>query len=287
MNGIVALTADAYHADTVADRPSLSASIAKILCDRTPLHAWTAHPRLNPNFVREEKDAFDLGTIAHALILQGDTATEVLDFPDWRTKIAKEAREASRAAGKTPILAKHWSTVRRMVEAAVAQIDSHEADPALFAPGLPEQTIVWDEDGVTCRARIDWLHDDRRAIDDYKTTSASADPAAWCRTMLNMGGDIQQAFYRRGMRALFGQNPEWRFIVQETYPPYALSVVSLAPDALALAEKKVERAIETWRRCLATDTWPGYTTRIAYAESPPWAEAQYLEREAMEEEVAA
>ncbi len=287
MTGLRAVSADDYHADRILDRPSLSASIGKLLCDRTPLHAWTAHPRLNPNFAREEKDAFDIGTIAHALILQGETATEVLDFPDWRTKLAKEARDEARAEGKTPILAKHWETVQRMVEAAVAQLDAHEADPPVFAPGQAEQTIVWEEDGVTCRARVDWLHDDRRAIDDYKTTSASADPAAWCRTMLNMGGDVQQVFYQRGMRALFGENPEWRFIVQETYAPYALSVVSLAPDALALAEKKVERAIEMWRRCLATDTWPGYTTRVAYAASPPWAEAQYLEREAMEEEVPA
>ena len=53
--GIYGMSEDCYHADP-ADAPSLSASIAKILIAETPLHAWTAHPKLNPNFVREEKD---------------------------------------------------------------------------------------------------------------------------------------------------------------------------------------------------------------------------------------
>lgn len=281
--GVHAFSEADYHADRVAGPPSLSASIAKILCDRTPLHAWTAHPRLNPNYAPEDKEAFDIGTVAHAALLHSDTAIDVLDFPDWRTKDAKAARDLARADGKTPILAKHWDQVQRMVDAAVAQINSHEADPPLFAPGIAERTLVWDEDGVTCRARIDWLHDDRRAIDDYKTTSASADPKKWVRTMLGFGGDVQAAFYLRGLAAVTGTAAtlgvaDFRFVVQETAPPYALSVVSLAPDALALAAAKVQHAIDTWRTCLATDTWPAYPTKVAYAESSAWAEADWLER---------
>src|SRR5260221_5320495 len=41
-----------YHADCCAV-PSLSSSIVKLLDQQTPLHAWQAHPRLNPRF--EEK----------------------------------------------------------------------------------------------------------------------------------------------------------------------------------------------------------------------------------------
>jgi len=81
--------------------------------------------------------------------------------------------------------------------------------------------------------------------------------------------------------------PDFRFVVQETYPPYQLAVVSLAPSALALADAKVKRALAMWKECLATDRWDGYPDEIAYIEAPAWAEAQWLEREGHELEEAA
>ena len=47
--GVYSLPDDAYHADPCPG-PSLSSSVAKLMLDRSPLHAWHAHPRLNPNF---------------------------------------------------------------------------------------------------------------------------------------------------------------------------------------------------------------------------------------------
>src|SRR3979411_2799004 len=57
-----------YHADP-CERPSLSSSIAKILIEKTPRHAWTAHPWLNPNFVPKQDSKFDLGSAVHELML--------------------------------------------------------------------------------------------------------------------------------------------------------------------------------------------------------------------------
>lgn len=273
----VTLSPEEYHADP-CPAPSLSASIIHVLCSQSPLHAWAAHPKLNPDWQPEEAEHFDTGKIAHALMLEGEHIARVIDFPDWRKKEAKEARDMARAEGKVPILAKHWADVQAMVKAANIQLEHHKN--IFQAPGGAEQTIIWQEDGVNCRARLDYLPDSHRWIDDYKTTGATANPEVISRTLFSNGWDIQAAFYIRAVKALDPKcEPLFRFCVQETYPPYALSVVALGDDVLMLAEKKILYALETWRECLKTGIWPGYPTQICYATLPAYEEARWLQRE--------
>jgi len=290
--GIYDLPASLYHADPCPD-PSLSSSIAKLICLSSPAHARQAHPRLNPAAVADEAEHFDIGTAAHAVLLEGKDAVEVIDAKDWRTNAAKEARDLARAAGKTPLLAKTWADVKAMVAAARGQLDHHiDGGAQMFTAGEPERTIIWNDDGVWCRARLDWLRPNQRrvrdvvdmgpewAIDDYKTTSASANPDAWTRTMFSSGFDIQAAWYRRGLKRLMPDvDVTFRFAVQETYPPFALSVIALGPDAMTIAEKKCLYALDAWRACLQDGAWPTYAHRTCYASMPPWHEEWWLERE--------
>ena len=85
---------DQYRADP-CPQPSLTQSIAKVILDHSPLHAWHAHPRLNPRFVQDEEKKFDIGNTAHALLIGRGKSIAVIDADDWRTKAAKEAREAA------------------------------------------------------------------------------------------------------------------------------------------------------------------------------------------------
>jgi hypothetical protein len=269
-------------ADYLADpcpEPSLSSGVAFQLCSASPEHAWTAHRRLNPVYLQGEDEKFDIGTAAHALLLEGSAAVEVIDAKDWRTAAAREARDAAREAGKIPILTARWSNVEALVRSTQNRIAAHQARPTPFTVGDAEQTLIWREGAIWCRARLDWLHKDHATVDDLKTTSATANPEVWTRTMFGMGYDIQAAFYMRGLRAVFGTRPAFRFVVVETFPPYGLSVVSLAPDALEMADRKVAYAIERWTTCLATDTWPAYTQEVCWAEAPPWEVGRWAERE--------
>lgn len=282
---ILSMPSETYHADP-CDQPSLSASIAKLLITGSPAHAKAAHPKLNPDLVTTEETKFDIGTVAHALLLEGRDAVQVIDAPDWRSKDARALRDHARANGQTPLLAGQWSEVQAMCQATRAQLDKIECEPALFTDGLPEQTLIWhdDEFHVDCRARLDWLRDDLTAIDDFKTTSRSANPEGWTRsTLFSIGADVQAAFYLRGLAANGGSlDADFRFVVQETFAPYALTVVSLGPDVMALAEKKVRYALAVWAKCLRDDEWPAYPLRVCFAELPPWEESRWLERELRE-----
>ncbi len=286
--GVHAVRAFDYHQDEIADTPSLSSSIAHLLIHATPRHAWTAHPRLNPDWQPDERNVFDRGDAAHQVILEGDWSNiATVDAKDWRTKDAANQRDLARERGQTPLLAHQVECVRDMVNAVRDQLAHHDATPPLFTAGKPEQTIVWEEPGgVVCRARVDWLRDDLAAVDDLKTTAKSAHPDAYSRALFGVGGDVQVAFYLRGIHALTGAVPAWRWVVVENTPPYALSVISPGPDVLELGRRKVDRAIALWRECLERDEWPAYPTRVTYANVPAYEEARWLEREA-EEQVAA
>lgn len=279
--GIHTIAAAKYHADP-AGKPSLTASIADVLVNQTPLHAWNAHPRLNPNFHREEKTAFDLGSIVHALILEGDSSrVEVIDAADWRKKDAQEQRDSARARGLIPILEKDWERVEEMTAAIRAQLGRRQDEIPLFSDGKPEQTLVWEERGVTCRSRLDWLRDDHLSIDDLKTTARTANPVDWNQnTLWNIGADIQVAFYLRGLKKVTGiRDAMFRYVIAEASPPYAISVLSPAPSMLELGKAKVERAIDMWRECVAKDEWPGYPDSVYHAEPPPYVEMRWLEKD--------
>lgn len=275
--GIVQMRAAAYHADPCPS-PSLSASIAHILLTQSPRHAWTAHPKLNPSAVHEESEQFDLGTAAHAYLLEGESNIVLIDAADYRKAETRVIRDQARREGKIPILRHRWDDVRAMATRARSQLAAQEYPEPLTA-GKAEQTLIWQEGDLWCRARLDWLHDDHTVIDDYKTTGGSAEPAAWIRGSLFANGyDLQAAWYARGVKALTQEEATFRFVVQENYPPYALSVVALGPDVLALAAQKVETALRLWRECLATNAWPGYPTRTCWAELPPWEEQRWAQR---------
>jgi PDDEXK-like domain of unknown function (DUF3799) len=279
------IDAAAYHRDDVADVPTLSSSIAKLLCTASPAHARAAHPKLNPNYETSEESKFDLGTAVHSLILEGIDCAHVVHAANWTTNAAKEERAWARENGKTPLLVKEWDRARQMVAAAETQLDAYNLSPRPFTDGRPEVPLVWETDGVACRALIDWLHDDAVAVADYKSTSASAHPAAWPKTAMGIGAELQVAMHSAGVEAVYGRRPVWLYIVQETYPPYALQVIEPDESWMTIGQSKLEHALDIWRRCLAADDWPAYPAQVARVAMPGYAEARWSEL--LEAEIAA
>ena len=95
-NGVYTIPLSEYIADP-APCPSLNASTAHTILTESPYHAWIGHPRLNPNYVREESSRQEMGSIAHAVLIDGDESkVMVIEADDWRTKAAKEEREVAR-----------------------------------------------------------------------------------------------------------------------------------------------------------------------------------------------
>lgn len=295
--GIYEMTADQYHADPCPE-PSLSSSIAWLLL-KAPAKAAFKHPRLNPQHVEEESEDFDIGQVSHEIVLRGlrGRVRVVTGFTDWRTKEARELRDQVRAEGCIPLLEKTWRHVHAMTRATRAQLDAHADGRRMFQGGQAEQVLVWTEQvgrrTVWCRAMLDYLRTvptPRGAsieIDDYKSTRASANPADLARSMPNGAWPLQAAFYSRGVEVLQGVKPTFRFCVQECFEPYLLSVIACNPSLEMLAEvKQYHRAVERWAVCLEDGVWPGYGTRTAFIDLPPWVEQAALDQELRDEQEA-
>lgn len=277
-----------YFGDPCVE-PSLSQSIAKILIDRSPLHAKLEHPRLCPATTDDDEaekyvKAQAIGNAAHKIILGRGKEIDELQYPDFRTKEAKLARDMASAAGRVPILQKHMTDAEQMVAAAWSQLQHHEAKDAL-TNGSGEVALIWQEDGIWFRSLVDWLTHDLRAVYDYKSGGVSVAPHVIGMRMVDQGWDVQGAMIERGLDVL---DPEgagrrrFRFIAQENTAPFALTVCQLSESVMTMGRKKLQAAVNIWRQCIETNQWPAYINRVISPEYPGFKENQWLDREVNE-----
>ena len=279
---MLTISAETYHAG-LDDKPALSSSIAKILLKQSPHHAWLEHPRLNPEYAPKERSTFDIGTAAHAMLLEGANKMAVCDYQDWRTNAAKNDRDAARAAGKVPVLPSQYKDIQAMVLAAKEAIAGNIDLGYLLSEGKPEQSFFWREGDTECKARLDWVSDDCKLILDYKTTDI-ATPEAWMRSIPSQGYDIQAAWYPRALRSYSEMPADFVFMVQETSAPYSCYFVGMSPAYLEIGNAKVDAALKIWSECMKTDQWPDYPRRIMYPDPTQWALMDAEEKMAISKE---
>jgi len=275
--GIYEMPPDDYFADPTPV-PSLSHSIAKKLLHQSPKHAYAAHPRLGGGLDDTPSSAMDDGSIVHAMLLGKGSDIAPINADDFRTKAAKEARDAARAEGKIPVLSHKLASLKMCAAAAKDQIMAHPDLRGFFEPGRSEAVLAWQEGDTWCRGMIDRLPDDQRLpVFDLKLTGLSAAPEEWERRMVREYA-TQDAFYMRGLKAIGQPRPAFLFIVIEFDAPYGLSVMASAPSLRAYAEAEIERALHVWDNCMKTQNWPGYPQFTAHVEVPAWLSMRQEER---------
>lgn len=286
---LVSIPENQYHADP-CEKISLSNSIAKILVDKTPQHAWLKHPRLGGKSTEDEEESnqkFDLGKAAHALLLEGINKMGVVDHPDWRTKEAKNMRDYFRHEGKLPLLRHQFNDVVAMANAAREYLKTLDFNINLSS-GFAEQTLIWDEEeDYPKRARLDWISSDRKIVLDYKTTAGGLRYDELARHIEAMGYDIQDAFYSNGVKQLTGKNPKFIFLFQEKEAPYLCQAIELDAGFKYLGTEKFSYAVNLWEHCMseygANNPWPGYMNKVIAIEPPQWSTAKWDERIELEQ----
>lgn len=284
------MAASDYFADP-APEPSLTQSIAKVLIEQSPAHAWLAHPRLGGSTARDEgyDKKLAIGNAAHKLVLGRGKEVVIIEANDFRTKDAQQTRDAIAAEGKVPILAKHHKQAREMCGAIkwqLAMTPGCENEKA-FSRGDGNSEVVLiarDESGIWLRSMVDWMCSPR-VLYDLKTGGMSASPYAIPSRMVDAGWDVQAAMQERILNIL---DPEgagrrtFRFVAVENEPPYALTVNELSESVMTMGRKKLQYAIDMWSTCMASGKWPAYPPKIFRPEYPGYLENQWLEREGVE-----
>ncbi len=251
-----------YHSDC-ADEPSLSSSIAKLLLERPPYWAWAAHPKLNPEWKQPEpKAAFDIGSAAHALLLEEGAGIEMVEADNWLTKAAKEQRDALRAKGITPVLTKDFERTLEMSRVASEFLKEYGID---VSKTDNECTMIAEVDGVLCRTRADIFMTGR--IIDYKTTGVSLD--VFNKQASKFGYDLQAVLYLN-VAAELNLACEWAFLVQETTAPYPVQMFKPTREFLEVGRRKLMQALSIWSECMLLGEWPGYPRDVQLLDAMPW-----------------
>ena len=247
------VTSEDYHSD-----PALGSTSLKTLATRTPAHwKWEQeHP--------VQKDAYDIGTLAHSLILEGDDSKhEVIDVPDKRGNKWTIPADKARNEGRIPLLPKEWADIVGMRDSVMAHPDAKR----LFTGHRAEESVFWEEDGLPLKCRPDaWLPN---TLTDLKT-GRSADPNEFGKVAAELGYHQSAAHYKDGVRTLTGEDLPFRFVLVEKTAPYFVSVVELDWEAIDLGRGLNERAKRIYRECSEADHWPGYPTTFDVA-LPNWA----------------
>lgn len=262
-----------YHADPVPGG-SLSCSGAKLLLPPNcpAIYRWHQdHPR-------PPKKAFDLGHAAHKLVLGVGPELVIVDADNWKTKAAQAQRDQAHEEGKVPLLADDHDRVLGMANI----IRQHDIAGRLFRPGCgrPEQSLFWTDPrtDVWRRARLDWLpnpSDGRLIIGDYKTTE-HADLDAIQAAINNYRYHMQAAQYCDAATELgLHDNPAFLLIFQEKNPPYLITPVEINAESVGWGRTLNRQALDIYRQCRETNTWPGHTDGIALVGLPPWQLRRY------------
>ena len=278
--GFHQMDAATYHADP-APTPSLSSTLAKVITSKSPLHAWHACRRLNPDYVSVERKAFDIGTAAHRALL--GVGEDYVAIPGEllaangaaSTKEAKAFILNARASGRTPLKSEEVDQVEAMRAAAVAKLNSYGIH---LDPARSELAAFAEIDGVWCRALFDNAPaDPRQPLYDYKTCE-DASPEACLKSIINYGYDVQAAHYLAVWKAITGEDRAFTFIFQEKPAPHEVTLIRLSGSFRDLGENRATRARKLWRECITTNNWPGYPAGVHEVDAPAWLiEREYQE----------
>ena len=170
-------------------------------------------------------------------------------------------------------------------EAAIAMHDALRAHPTasaiLSSDGPREVTGVWQDKatGLWCRLRPDLLIEApettrsvyHHSVVNLKTTGKSAAPGDYERDSNRLGVHFKAAFYRMGVRELWGLEPQNFFYpVVESHAPHEVIVYRLHEDAMDVGEAEVREALTMLARCLESGEWPGYGRLVHDLSLPEW-----------------
>jgi exodeoxyribonuclease VIII len=256
------LTNAEYHAS-----PAISKSGLDLIRKAPALYRWR---QANPI---EQTPAMRLGTLTHTVVLEPDLfERETAVRPegiDRRTSAGKLAwaEFELEAAGREIISEEEWTKLAAIRDA----VRSHPAaSKALAGSPVIEQSIFWDADDIACRCRPDCVTE-RGVIVDLKTTR-DASPEGFAKSVAQYRYHVQAAFYSDGYKAAFGEAPRgFVFIAVETEPPYLVAVYVASETMTSRGRIEYQADLDTFRECLASDCWPGYSSSPLTLDLPKWA----------------
>lgn len=252
---VLGLDEATYHA-----HPALSSTQVKWLLDCPARYKWNlAHPPA-------PKPAWDLGSAVHSKVLGTGWEVEEVEFDNWTTKAAREARDAAYAEGRIPLLSKDLAVANAMAESVLAH---PEAKRRLEHGNSEVSVFATDpETDIEMRCRFDRLEESHLWAVDLKTMAGAATVAGFSKAVADFRYDVSRGHYLDTMQLATGERPEMLFIAIEKEPPYFVAVFRLSNDEIEMGETEARAARAKLRACLDADIWPARGADVQITQAP-------------------
>lgn len=194
--------------------------------------------------------ALRFGRAIHELIC--DPATSSIVVYECRRAGKDWESFAAMNADKTILSEKEHAHAMEMR----AAIEQSEVARDIFKRGRGESTVIWDDDGIRCKGRIDWITPDGGLV-ELKTANRVT-PRSFASSCVSLLYHAQLAFYDHGLRLAQGFTPPSRTIVAiEKKPPYDVVVYRVGTEVIEAGTRKVIAWLDTLKRCRDAGQWPG------------------------------
>ena len=260
MSIVYDMPSDEYHAHEALGSTSITA-----LSD-PELSLSDVYYRLHN---REQKPEYDVGTLGHALILEGsvEDVITLVPYDSYRTKAAREARDEAYKAGLIPVNETEATTMLDPLYAMRDEVMNHPIAGELLTGGRAEVSLFWEQDGIPCKGRLDYWKPDQGVVVDLKLLRSAA-PNDVRKQISDLGYYIQHTHYLNGLQQLTGFRPDWYFVTVAKDAPYSVSVHRMHPSTEDPAQMRIQYALERYKQATADNQWPGYTAVYEHSLTP-------------------
>ena len=231
---------------------------------------------------RDDSPAFAFGSLAHTGRLEPEQlAQRYVVIPDFHLEeanvTAKGERSDSKMTGyykgkladfkklhpdKQEVSVEWMQRMKDMIQ----NLDDHPVAGKLFAQGVSEVTIIWDDKktGLRCKARLDWVSGPTpgmtvpefikaaKAIVDLKTTE---DIIGFNLSKFNY--HTQAGMYLEGWKTLTKKITPFFFAAAEKSPPHAIRCAPASQAAVKTGQDEVAYLLGQVKQAQETDEWPG------------------------------
>lgn len=205
---------------------------ADLALSRSDIVRLNLSPLLYKEHVDKDKPEYRVGRALHALVLEGTPLT--VNESDGRTK-AGRTFQAEYPDAVTPVIAEMINSMAKQCR-------------PFFQEGQAEVSFFWENDGIMCKVRPDWISNG--IVYDFKTTRQSLEDFHW--DVKKFCYDVQHVHYLTGVEQYLPVST-FRFIVVEKTVPHRIGIFEI--EDLERARAMIEKGLKVYRECQLTGIW--------------------------------
>ena len=230
------------------------------------LHKSPAHFQAYIQGEKKEPTAsMVFGSLVHSVLFDQDDFA-IMPSCDRRTKEGKMLYEAflETSEGKELIVTSEQHEQALLIAQSVAK---HPKAAALLSEGVAEIPVFGQLGGMPAKCKPDFHNTKFNVLVDLKTTN-DASPTEFAKSVWNFRYHVQAAMYMDLTNA-----KRFFFIAVEKEAPFNCEIYELDEESIAIGRAEYLADIETYKKCLKTDNWHGYTEEAAIhvISLPAWA----------------